>query len=1036
MIPRSHGLATRLLDGASPHRVLVPGLDANVRDTLARLDVLGASEARLIWREGGWPVQIDRTTRAYAERNPDAIWVVELRAEAGEGLISPFRPPRVVRLDATVPVRVHESLRPRLKELQLRDDADLANAGALWVGPDNLAILGQRSLAALDDDDASRVTWWLSSGAALELKVVAEEGGGIALLLEDLVQPADAATANSGPNTILVLGPGARVPLDPDGKLPACPPDRVEALQPARSSLFDTWARYTRISREVKADRERARSAQPIEFRSATAKDGKWRAEAHLAQDAQDAWLGAGVAEGRRVQVGQPVALVTEGRDVAQFTLEEATLRGPGVVDLVLAPRRDARHLPSTGRLEAREDKGEKTRVDRERAALDALLRGVAGCERLSLLLAGPEGATPPKLSRLPTAPRDLLDEHQERAVQLIVGCQDVVAIQGPPGTGKTRVIAEALQQIAHAHRGDERRVRVLVSSVQNEAVTNVVERLAKAPGVIVRVVHREARDEDEGFDFAQRLDEQRSQVIAGLRRRLEGSDVAARLDRIRVAEDAVLEVRSLLAKGPEALEAVAARLVDVSERDSSLLPHFLREEARRIAEALVAAPPPPPPPPAEPPPTVPFPCSPEEVPAWWSAAADGWPVTERAAVGAAVQAVEEALKRDPKVRDLVLPRRWAALQAYAPTSAPPAPRTESTPEAPDPSAVAEAWLVQAREALRGLRSEVEASPEAIAHRFVLALEEDRRAWSRIVQRHGNTVAATCSMSAKAAPEPGDAYDWVIIDEAGRASPFELLVPMVQGRRIVLIGDHRQLPPMVEDALAQRAMEEGAAVTDLRTSTLFGELYKLLPAGCRARLATQYRMHEVIGDAVDTLFYRPEGEGLSSHFRGERAGARVSALGVFENRPLVWDEVASGSACGEENPKEATRVVELIRAYAAAGAGKGHVAVICPYQLQRARIEGLLALEPPEVAEVAQVKTIDAVQGREYPVVLFTLVRSDGRAGFLASPHRLNVAISRAQHQLVVLGAARRFLESPSVRKAAPHLLRLVEHVTRVGSAR
>lgn len=1029
MTPRSLGLASRLIDGAAPHPVWPQGLDYDVRDTLVRLTLgtgelgtLSGAEVRVI-------IRLAPATRAFASRRPDALWVADLRAGQDGGCIVPFAPPRSAQLDVAVPVRVPDHLVDELQGVGLRRGMDLLRSASIPLGDGlRVAILGQQTLAALDEDDARRVTWWLPSGEALELHVVLSATRTVTLVLDGVVRLADTASAHCGPNVILELGRLASAPLDPGPSVSAPSSSEARALLPPRSPLFDIWARYTRILREVSAERQAARMACPLTFGRATADGRRWRAEVSMEDDALRAWLGANVQEGRPVKVDQPVALVdpVTRDELGRFAVERAWLRGPGVVEISLAAVGGARHLPQEGVLEARENKGEKVRLEREHAAAELLTRGLAACERLPALLAAPESARPPVLRPLPQASHALLDEHQERAVQLVFGCEDIVLIQGPPGTGKTRVIAESLRQIVAANRDRGHAVRVLVSSVQNEAVANVIDRIADAEGVVIHLVQRSARDEDEGFGFARVLDEQRRQLVTRLGEALSSSDIASRLARVRAAESGLDELLLELGGPPERLDRVPALLRNIAADPEPLLPVFLREEATRLAGLLEASPPSPAPGPSQPPS---LPADPEQVSSWWQAAQSGWPASDHAALGAAVQAVEEALRRPPAVRELLLPRRWEALRRLAvlPMYAP----VDQGPVPPTASELVDAWAVSARRALNQVRAQVEGHPDAVRARFLQVLQEDPRAWSRIVERHGNTVTATCSMSAKATLEPGEAYDWVIIDEAGRASPFELLIPMVQGRRVVLIGDHRQLPPSVEDAFAQLAMEEGTQAADLRVETLFGELFRLVPSGCRARLGIQYRMHEAIGHLVNELFYLPHGEALLSHHAGPRAVERQSRLGLFEDRPVVWDEVAPAGHCKEENGREAERLVALVRAYAAAGAGPDEVAIICPYQAQRARIQNLLRSLPPAERAVAQVRTIDAVQGREYPVVILGLVRTDGRPGFLTSPNRLNVAISRAQRQLVVVGSAMRFLDTPLVRRNAPHLYQLVARISR-----
>lgn len=1034
------GLAARLVEGGTPHAVGAPGLPFDVYDTIARLRVVGSETARLESNGAALDVRVSRETRIYCERNPDALWVADLSASDERGTLVPFAPPRRLRVTAGVPIKVPASLVDSLSEARLRLGDDLARVGLALRRPE-VAVVGQRAVAALDKDDGRSVTWWLPDGGALELRVeVTDEGW--ALHVVDLVSPRDARKANTGPSALLFFERDARFPLVADTAPDVAPLDALDVFRPARSALFDAWARYAAIARQEHEERERERSQYPIAYRCARQRERGWVAEvAGLSEEAIAAWLGTDVAEGRTVRVRQPVARVEGEVETGPYTLETALLRGPGLVELQLVPGRGAPPLLEQGMLQAREDKGERTRREREREALDTLASGRAACARLVDLLARPGSATAPPLRPLPLPAAERLDEHQLRAVQLIAGCEDLVAIQGPPGTGKTRVIVEAIRQIEAAARARGEQVRVLLSSVQNEAVANIVERLAIGGSMVVRLVKRAARDEEEGFDFAAWSRKQGESIVAGLERRLAGHGVAETLTKVREAETEVNELRGWLALGPSAHDVVIARLRALASSQDSLLGGLLRGEAARLADALEA-----PGPPAREDDALPeLPASPAEVGAWWEVVRERCPVALRSEIGMRVQALAEALATpNPVRRDLVVPPRWKALRVAATGlgATDPEGRREASgpsgadgdPVAADPVTALDAWAARALATLRELRAGIEARPQAVALRFLQAIKEDPRAWASIVDRHGNAVAATCSMAARAVLDPGEAYDWVIVDEAGRASPFELLVPMVQGKRVVLIGDHRQLPPTVDDALVRRANEAAPAGADIRYETLFGSLFALLPPGCKARLAVQYRMHSDIGDLVDMLFYRPAGEPLASGLTGPRTDERKLPWDVFGRRPIQWVEVAPRGERTEENPEEAEKVLGLLREYERAGAEEKSVAVICPYSRQRLLLKRKLEHEPA-LQRISQLKTIDAVQGREYPVVILCLVRTDRRPGFLASPNRLNVAVSRAQNQLVVVGASRRFLDSEAVRVRAPALRRLVETLTAKGGA-
>ena len=1022
-------LLNRLTDGCAAHTVRTPKLVRDVTDTLGRLTILSSSEALLEWIDGSTAVGVDRATRNWATRHPDAVWTIDLSVERAGGTLTPFCPPRVLTFDAHIPIRVAASLSGRFAASNLAQAADLAAVGTVKVCR-GLAVgfIGQQSLAVEDDNAAKRLSWWMPDGRALELQVIVDANGESALELLDILSAQQAFRAQCGPNVLLQFGPHSELPFDLQGLHAMVPAATVQILMATRSELFEAWGLYAKVQRDEMAERERRRAEHPLTFAKGSAEGKRWRAQASMSEEAIDAWVGSDLNYGRQAKVGQPVALKDGDLKLGAFTLTNATVRGPGLVDLYLESQAGTFSLPATGRLEAEEDKGSKRQEEREREALEQLTRGLASCELLPLLLTSPGEATPPTIAaRLALVPMEKLDDDQQLAVKMILGCQDIVAIQGPPGTGKTRVIAEALQQIGATRRPEGGVARVLISSVQNEAVLNVVDRLAGMDGVVFHVLQRKGRDQDEEIVLTSSRLTQGSVIVAALEKRLVVGEIERKLDALHVQEEAVEHLRTMLAAG-ESAHCRAANLLDVeAARGVSLLGRRLQVQAIDIASRLRAVAQPESPEPPQP--LRGLPAEPGKALEWWAEVEGAWPDTSRAAVASAVANVADAIKRPPVAREILLKRGWPALQkvvAASIESQPAEARTSGTsPPANTASENALEWVRAALEFVAARRREVLNDPDAIAVQFLHALRQDAGAWQSIVSRHGNAVAATCSMSAKAKLNPGEFYDWVIIDEAGRASPFELLIPMVQGKRIVLIGDHRQLPPTVDEFLANRATDGKFDTSELVANTLFSSLFKLLPEACCTRLSTQYRMHGEIGELVNNLFYKPNGEPVESHFRGARGANRTSALGVFENRPLVWQEVPRvGPPCGEENRAQADRVVAILRDYAAAGAKPDHIAIICPYGRQRALYDKLLGGEP-HLKAICQVKTIDAVQGREYPVVILDLVRNDGRPGFLASPNRLNVAISRAQRQLVVVGAANQWLTS-TMSARAPALAQLV----------
>jgi hypothetical protein len=1014
MKPYAPRLTPVLTENAPSFSLAIPDLNRDLRGAFGALRMTGRGTAELRVGHDSWEAVVGRDLRgAIGDAGDMVVWVLDADVLARTGTACLVRPPRRAVLSVSIPVHVP----PSLSDVLVVGGA-LHHTGVVDVAGRRVAFLAQPMLALGGDDACSPLIWWLPDGDAVALEL--REQGGQAWLEATAFHRRAGRDATLGrPGVMLEIADKGGVPLvhaSADGANRVAL-STVRDLWPPKSDLLSAWTAYAAAKRKRSGDQDEARGRHPIQFIDAQVKDGGWVVRANLDSDAMTAWLGEDHKEGREVRINQPARLESPDRTV---DLQTMVRLGPTAVVITLKVQGATDHLPDSGTLRAKDNHGALVDDKRKRGAVQVLERGLAACPTLPGLLRHPATALPPNdIARLPRTPREPLDRSQEHAVKLIMGCRDMVAIQGPPGTGKTRVIVEALEQIAESHSG-KAPIRILISSVQNEAVQNVAERLSSS-ALFVRSIQRRARDADEERMFAAGSESLRNKVIEQLRGSLAGYDDDAHLSRIAEVEAHLNAIRT--AHAAESARRVLEGLFEVATVSDGLLPEPIVEEAGRLAKrveatlnvsdvpaqvAIAMSPP----------------QSPEEAGEWQAQHLDRICTDEHARLRAALLLVTKALelsespRRDRKLRGAW--HEYLDIVAHVLVSS----GQETVAVTPDAGQDVDSWCVTALEILQGHRRTIEQQPSAIALRFLRALETDPLAWKRIEEAHATTIAATCSMSAKATRAPEEPYDWVIIDEAGRADPVELLVPMVQGKRIVLIGDHRQLPPMIDDAVVKQAeLGEGG---ELQLTSLFGEIIERLPVSCKTRLGTQYRMHGEIGSLVDATYYRPNGEPLDSHFAGVRAAQRQSRLGVLGDRPLAWVDVSGAGQCTEENETEAALIVNLLERYATAGAGAGSIAVICPYGKQRKRIESLLSGRP-ELHRVAQVRTIDAVQGREWPIVIVGIVRSDGRSGFLASPNRMNVAISRAQKQLVVVGALGRLQAKRDRLRHAPELLRLVD---------
>lgn len=244
-------------------------------------------------------------------------------------------------------------------------------------------------------------------------------------------------------------------------------------------------------------------------------------------------------------------------------------------------------------------------------------------------------------------------------------------------------------------------------------------------------------------------------------------------------------------------------------------------------------------------------------------------------------------------------------------------------------------------------------------------------------------------------------FHTVVIDEAGQALEPACWIPVLKAQKVVMAGDHCQLPPTIRSV---KAAKEGLS------TTLMEKCVALHPEAV-VLLEEQYRMHETIMGFSSMAFYNSR---LNAH------PSVASRLLFPEDNPLAFIDTA-GCGFNEKredtrisNPEEAafllkhlSRFTAQLKSFYPANAFPG-IAVISPYkhQVEVLKQQVLSTPELKALGAAVAVNTIDSFQGQERDIVYISMTRSnaDSNIGFLSDVRRMNVAMTRARKKLVVIG--------------------------------
>lgn len=299
------------------------------------------------------------------------------------------------------------------------------------------------------------------------------------------------------------------------------------------------------------------------------------------------------------------------------------------------------------------------------------------------------------------------------------------------------------------------------------------------------------------------------------------------------------------------------------------------------------------------------------------------------------------------------------------------------------------------------------------------ARELEKTAVSRILDQADVICATTTGISYSILGER--TFDVCIIDEAGQATEAEIWGPILRADKVVLAGDHQQLPPTIVSLQAKnQGFEE----------SMMGRLVNTFE-DATVRLEVQHRMHETIMNFSSQTFYdgsQIAAETVRTHLLADLPEVQATELTTtpityIDTAGASYDEEAEDEGDSRLNPQEAELVTQQVNELLAAGVSPADIAVIAPYAAQ------VRLLRERITAEEIEINSVDGFQGREKEAVIISLVRSnyEGVIGFLSETRRMNVALTRARRKLIVIG------DSATI-TVHPFYQRLVDYFESVGA--
>lgn len=644
------------------------------------------------------------------------------------------------------------------------------------------------------------------------------------------------------------------------------------------------------------------------------------------------------------------------GQDVMVHAGRMGEFRGLAISrsdgNLIIRPsvrnRIDAGAIPEEGIVETDTAKTDGS-LGKQKSAVDAVRYGRSVNPDLGGYIVSPDRIPVPEQIEVEFINPNIDDDKKEAVVAALSG-PPLLLVEGPPGTGKTTFITELVLQTLKANPN----ARVLLTSQTHVALDNSLERIVGQSGMAINAV-RIGQEDDERIAFSTRklmldakLPDMRKQALAAGR---------AFMDSWALEHDLnVKDVRRAMALERHAF--LKTRLEEVEGGMQALEPQLSESNRKTLGGEELAA----------------------------------------------IEEQFEGLSKERDGLERVLKESMKDLGAYVESKEELKEFAECSAE--DLRGWAEAYA--ARTPAGGqLKQLLQTHAE-----WETAFGRGREFQAAVIAA-SQIVAGTC-LGVMSIPGRNDiSYDLCIVDEASIATPTEVLVPMARARRTVVVGDSKQLSPFQDpDLKALGLLEKWGLKPEDQKATLFNHLSAHLPGALKKTLTTQHRMLPAIGDLISECFYGNDLRSIDRAPAPHLAGLMPKAVTWYSTarKPNRASKPQGTSFYNDAEVELVMSLLARIDFYIQGGRNKDKrvsVAVLSGYDPQRQRLQTAVQTRGNQWKSFSEifVNVVDAFQGREADILVFSVTRSEVRGlGFLKEMERINVALSRGRELLAIIG--------------------------------